>query len=90
MGLVKARWRLAEDMHRRGEASEGTLPKATRRARKRVRSPYRAGGGSVANVGVLPVPMLPISNWGLKTARRGRLALPGGGGAMGASPTAFV
>ena len=43
MGLVKTRWRLAEDMHRRGEASEGTLPKATRRARKRVRSPHRAG-----------------------------------------------
>ena len=42
MGLVKARWRLAEDMHRRGEASEGTLPKATRRARKRVHSPYQA------------------------------------------------
>ena len=41
MGLVKTRWRLAEDMHRRGEASEGTLPKATRRARKRVRSPHR-------------------------------------------------
>ena len=34
--------RLAEDMHRRGEASEGTLPKATRRARKRVRSPHQA------------------------------------------------
>ena len=33
--------RLAEDMHRRGDASEGTLPKATRRARKRVRSPHR-------------------------------------------------
>ena len=46
--------------------------------------------GSVANVEVSPVPMLPISNWGLKTARRGRLAPPGGGGAMGASPTAFV
>ena len=43
MGLVKTRPRLAEDMHRRGEASEGTLPKATRRARKRVRSPHRAG-----------------------------------------------
>ena len=43
MGLVKTRRRLAEDMHRRGEASEGTLPKATRRARKRVRSPHRAG-----------------------------------------------
>ena len=42
MGLVKTGRRLAEDMHRRGEASEGTLPKATRRARKRVRSPYRA------------------------------------------------
>ena len=42
MGLVKTRPRLAEDMHRRGEASEGTLPKATRRARKRVRSPYLA------------------------------------------------
>ena len=41
MGLVKTRRRLAEDMHRRGEASEGTLPKATRRARKRVRSPHR-------------------------------------------------
>ena len=26
------------------------------------------GGRSVANVGVLPVPMLPISNWGLKLA----------------------
>ena len=24
------------------------------------------GDGSVANVGVLPVPLLPISNWGLK------------------------
>jgi len=35
------RRRLAEDMYRRGEASEGTLPKATRRARKRVRSPHR-------------------------------------------------
>ena len=43
---------LAEDMHRRGEASEGTLPKATRRARKRVRSPHRAGGGSVASSNV--------------------------------------
>ena len=43
MGLVKTGRRLAEDMHRRGEASEGTLPKATRRARKRVRSPHRAG-----------------------------------------------
>ena len=41
MGLVKTRRRLAEDMHRRGEASEGTLPKATRRARERVRSPHR-------------------------------------------------
>ena len=28
-------------------------------------------GGSVANVGVLPVPMLPISNWGLKLAGYG-------------------
>ena len=37
MGLVGTRWRLAEDMHRRGEASEETLPKATRRARKRPR-----------------------------------------------------
>ena len=37
MGLVKTGRRLAEDMHRRGEASEGTLPKATRRARKRPR-----------------------------------------------------
>ena len=27
-----------------------------------------SGGGSVANEGVLPVPMLPISNWGLKLA----------------------
>ena len=42
MGLVKTGRRLAEDMHRRGEASEGTLPKATRRARKRVRSPHQA------------------------------------------------
>ena len=42
MGLVKTGRRLAEDMHRSGEASEGTLPKATRRARKRVRSPYQA------------------------------------------------
>ena len=44
-------------MHRRGEASEGTLPKATRRARKRVRSPYRAVGkccqcGNVASPNV--------------------------------------
>ena len=31
----------------------------------------KAGTGSVANVGVLPVPMLPISNWGLKTAHAG-------------------
>ena len=58
MGLVKTRRRLAEDMHRRGEASEGTSPKATRRARKRVRSPHRAdwfpreeGGGFVRGVG---------------------------------------
>jgi len=56
MGRVKAR-RLAEDMHRRGEASEGTLPKATRRARKRVRLPHRAGReccqcGSVASPNV--------------------------------------
>ena len=42
MGLVKTGRRLAEDMHRRDEASEGTLPKATRRARKRVRTPHRA------------------------------------------------
>ena len=27
--------------------------------------------GSVANVGVLPVPMLPISNWGLELAGYG-------------------
>ena len=27
--------------------------------------------GSVANVGVLPVPMLPISNWGLRLAHVG-------------------
>ena len=33
--------RIAEDMHRRGDASEGTLPKVTRRARKRVRSPHQ-------------------------------------------------
>ena len=57
MGLVKTRPRLAEDMHRRGEASEGTLPKATRRARERVRSPHRAGRkccqcGSVASSNV--------------------------------------
>ena len=32
---------VAGDMHRRGDASEGTLPKATRRACKRVRSPHR-------------------------------------------------
>ena len=38
----RAAQRLAEDMHRRGEASEGTLPKATRRARKRVRLPHQA------------------------------------------------
>ena len=30
-----------------------------------------SGGGNVANVGVLPVPMLPISNWGLKLAHVG-------------------
>ena len=29
------------------------------------------GDGSVANVGVLPVPMLPNSNWGLKLVRVG-------------------
>ena len=29
------------------------------------------GGGSVANVGVLPVPMFPIPNWGLKSAHAG-------------------
>ena len=29
------------------------------------------GDGSVANVGVLPVPMLPISNWGLKLVHAG-------------------
>ena len=57
MGLVKTGRRLAEDMHRRGEASEGTLPKATRRARKRVRSPYPAARkccqcGSVASSNV--------------------------------------
>ena len=32
-------------MHRRGEASEGTLPKATRRARKRVRGTGRFDEG---------------------------------------------
>ena len=47
MGLVKTGRRLAEDLHRRGEASEGTLPKATRRARKRVRSPHQVGGGAM-------------------------------------------
>ena len=35
-------------MHRRGEASEGTLPKATRRARKRVRGTGRFDEGEVA------------------------------------------
>jgi len=59
MGLVKTRRRLAEDMHRRGEASEGTLPKATRRARKRVRSPHRAARPESApyraGAGVLPM-----------------------------------
>ncbi len=29
------------------------------------------GGGSVANVEMLPVPMLPIPNWGLKLAGYG-------------------
>ena len=29
------------------------------------------GGRSVANGGVLPVPMLPVSNWGLKSAGGG-------------------
>ena len=36
-------------MHRRGEASEGTLPKATRRARKRVRATGRFDEGEVAS-----------------------------------------
>ena len=36
-------------MHRRGEASEGTLPKATRRARKRVRGTGRFDEGEVAS-----------------------------------------
>ena len=35
-------------MHRRGEASEGTLPKATRRARKRVRGTSRFDEGAGA------------------------------------------
>ena len=51
MGLVKTGRRLAEDMHRRGEASEGTLPKATRRARKRVRSPLPNWGLKLAGYG---------------------------------------
>ena len=58
MGRVKAR-RLAEDMHRRGEASEGTLPKATRRARKRVRSPHRVGQNPG---GALSVTAFAVSN----------------------------
>ena len=33
-------------MHRRGEASEGTLPKATRRAHKRVRGTGRFDEGA--------------------------------------------
>ena len=44
--------RLAGDMHRRGDASEGTLPKATRRARKRVRSPHHGGLQRFERVGV--------------------------------------
>ena len=49
--------RLAEDMHRRGEASEGTLPKATRRARKRVRSPHLAMQQQRAKAGMKPPTM---------------------------------
>ena len=46
-------------MHRRGEASEGTLPKATRRARKRVRSPHRVGQNPG---GALSVTAFAVSN----------------------------
>ena len=89
MGLVKTRRRLAEDMHRRGEASEGTLPKATRRARKRVRSPHRVMRkccqcGSVASANVASF-QLGSENGSPRTARP-----TGWGRAMGTSPTAFV
>ena len=80
MGLVKTGRRLAEDMHRRGEASEGTLPKATRRARKRVRSPYRAGAE------VLPMweccqfqcCQFPIGDWQRQTTEWNVAKLPNG------------
>ena len=57
MGLVKTGRRLAEDGS--PHHTRGRSPRPTRLC------------GSVANVGVLPVPMLPISNWGLELAHAG-------------------
>ena len=42
---------LQNEMHRRSFASEGTLPKATRRARKRVRGRGDAGNARRMRVG---------------------------------------
>ena len=102
MGLVKARRRPAEDMHRRGEALEGTLPKATRRARKRVRSPHQAARkqqravrkccqcGSVASANVASFQLgIEIGHW-QRGQRLHEMGAAEVGGAMGASPTAFV
>ena len=47
------------------------LVKTRRLAAMQKQQRAKAGIGSVANVGVLPVPMLPISNWGLKLVRVG-------------------
>ena len=88
MGLVKTRRRLAEDMHRRGEASEGTLPKATRRARKRVRSPYQAVRKLQRGGGMEVLPMweccqfqccqFPIGDWQRQTTEWNVAKLPNG------------
>ena len=42
------------------------LVKTRRLAAMQKQQRAKAGTGSVANVGVVPIPMLPISNWGLK------------------------
>ena len=47
------------------------LVKTRRLAAMQKQQRAKAGGGSVANVEMLPVPMLPNSNWGLKLVRVG-------------------
>ncbi len=66
------RWRDCWTCEDQAAARRGRLasPRTARPTGRRGRSPRPTRlCGSVANVGVLPVPMLPVSNWGLRLAR---------------------